>query len=330
MGGKIMNDITKTPADLSKYLDIIFGEEILLNKQRMILQQLKGQEPIREYADTSDEEHKYEARKKEAMDTGSLWLGLGACIGIFGFIPAIILGAVNNGIKGAVVAVVILVVISGIVALYGDEKADDKTAEAKEEYRKQLQKADFQNSILERKYNSQLDAWKEAIQHIEARISEIEKVLTLLYSDNVIYVKYRNLVAISAIKEYVDSGRAKNLLEAYDRFEVEYRLDTMQNTLNRIDDKLDAVLSKLDNITYELSEALRRNNEESKKFRSDMVKYMDTVTYNQKEQLENLVLIKNDQNCIAENTKVLGYIKNTQKRDFDMSQFIKMYNQKLG
>ena len=56
---------------------------------------------------------------------------------------------------------------------------------------------------------------------------------------------------------------------------------------------------------------------------------MDRVVENQQDQQKNLALIQNDQKCIAENTKVLGYIKNTQKRDFDMTPFIKMYNEKM-
>ena len=324
-----MNDITKTTADLSKYLDTIFNEEILLNKQKMILQQLKAQGPIKEYVDASQEEKEYNekiAAKSSEFQNEEFWTNL---VMIAMFIPLLIVVGVNTGFKGVIIAIVLFGIIYNGVCNFQNKTRRENEKELDEEYKEALKKVAFQNNLLEEKYNLQLSIWNDTIRHVEKRIDEIKEVLTLLYSDNIIYVKYRNIVAISAFKEYVESGRAKNLMEAYDRFELEYRLDTMQNTLNRIDDKLDLILNKIDNITFELSEALRKNNEESEKFRCDMIQYIDTIKENQEEQQKNLTLIQNDQHCIAENTKVLGYIKNTQKRNFDMTPFIKMYNQKM-
>lgn len=318
-----MNDITRTTADLAQYLNVIFGEEILLDKQKTLLQQLKLSKPVREHVNVP-----YEVKEESSGVAFLMFLYYCIPAAIIGGIISIFLGGFDNDsvFWGCVIGAEI--VAFSISALFGSmdkAAAEEKIAKNRDEIRKAILK----NEELEREYQTKLALWNEAIDHVENRIGEIKEVLALLYSDKVIYVKYQNLVAISAFKEYIDSGRVRTLLEAYDKFEVEYRLDTIQGTLNKIDHKLDLVLDKLDNMTFELAKAIRENSEESKKFNSEMMKYMDTVAKNQQKQQENLVLIQNDQRCIAENTKVLGYIKNTQKREIDITPFVKMYNQTM-
>lgn len=319
-----MNDITRTTADLAQYLNVIFGEEILLDKQKTLLQQLKLSKPMREHVNVPCEE------KKDSS------FFVGCCL--FGeiAIPAAVVGIIIGAMLSTMISgyfmlwsVIGAEIIAALVAVFVSSWFVSSEEEKVDKNREEIRKAILKNEELEREYQTKLALWNEAINHVENRISEIKEVLALLYSDKVIYIKYQNLVAISAFKEYIDSGRVRTLLEAYDKFEVEYRLDTIQGTLNKIDHKLDLVLDKLDNMTFELAKAIRENSEESKKFNSEMMKYMDTVAKNQQKQKENLALIQNDQRCIAENTKVLGYIKNTQKRDIDMTPFVKMYNQKM-
>ena len=320
-----MNDITRTTADLAQYLNVIFGEEILLDKQKTLLQQLKLSKPMREHVNVPCEE------KKDSSFFSSFFFGcyIFVKIGIPAAVVGLIIGAMISKDNFMVGPVIGAEIIAALVAVFVCSWYDSSEEEKVDKNRDEIRKAILKNEELEREYQTKLALWNEAINHVENRISEIKKVLALLYSDKVIYVKYQNLVAISAFKEYIDSGRVRTLLEAYDKFEVEYRLDTIQGTLNKIDHKLDLVLDKLDNMTFELAKAIRENSEESKKFNSEMMKYMDTVAKNQQKQKENLALIQNDQRCIAENTKVLGYIKNTQKREIDITPFVKMYNQKM-
>ena len=323
--GNGMNDITRTTADLAQYLNVIFGEEILLDKQKTLLQQLKLSKPMREHVNVPCEE------KKDSSFFSSFFFGcyIFVKIGIPAAVVGLIIGAMISKDNFMVGPVIGAEIIAALVAVFVCSWYDSSEEEKVDKNRDEIRKAILKNEELEREYQTKLALWNEAINHVENRISEIKKVLALLYSDKVIYVKYQNLVAISAFKEYIDSGRVRTLLEAYDKFEVEYRLDTIQGTLNKIDHKLDLVLDKLDNMTFELAKAIRENSEESKKFNSEMMKYMDTVAKNQQKQKENLALIQNDQRCIAENTKVLGYIKNTQKREIDITPFVKMYNQKM-
>ena len=329
-----MNDITKTPSDLAAYLNVIFKEEILLDQQKTILYELKGNKPVRQHVEVPRELEGRDTRGVGVMSVFSgMFLpaaGVGLVIGlVLTFLISLFGGdeytMISCIIVGIIIAETIAIIFAGNIAEYSIERAENKV----EQNREDIRQAVLENEHLEAEYQSKLAIWNDAIAHLERRIQEIEKIIALIYSDNVIYVKYQNIVAISAFKEYIDSGRARTLFEAYDKFELEYRLDTMQSTLNKIDNKLDMILDKMDKMTYELSNAIRENSEDSKRFNAEIVQYMDRVVENQQDQQKNLALIQNDQKCIAENTKVLGYIKNTQKRDFDMTPFIKMYNEKM-
>ena len=49
------------------------------------------------------------------------------------------------------------------------------------------------------------------LQSLEAKLTETKNTLTKFYSANIIYPKYRNMVAIASIYEYFDSGRCTTL-----------------------------------------------------------------------------------------------------------------------
>jgi len=81
----------------------------------------------------------------------------------------------------------------------------------------------------------------QAQSGLKDRLTTISSLLNSLYDMDVLYPKYRNLVAVSSIAEYLDSGRCSELGDAYNIYEEERRLD-------RIIEKLDVVIYKLDQI----------------------------------------------------------------------------------
>lgn len=318
-----MNDITKTTTDLAEYLNMIFNEEILLDQQKTIWQQLKANAPVKKSVRVPSE------IVAKPSDRAATFFALGLPAAGIGLVVGIIMATATGSFAMIPIMIIIVEIFCAAICSRLDEESDAKEAQKVAQNREDIQQAIKENEKLEEEYKKKLSLWDNILKNIEQRINETQKVLDLIYSDNVIYVKYRNMVAISALKEYIESGRAGNLPEAYDKFEVEYRLDGMQRTLQKIDRKLDLALDKLDNMTYELSNAIKDNSEKSRKFNVEMIRYMDRVVDNQQEQLENLTLIKNDQRCIQENTKALGYIKNTQGRNIDMTPFVKLYNEKM-
>jgi len=87
-------------------------------------------------------------------------------------------------------------------------------------------------------FNKEIDNAKLLLK---AQLIVMNVPLKNLYDMNVLYPKYRNLIAVSSITEYLDSGRCKDLEEAYGEYEQESRQD-------RIIHKLDVIIQKLDEI----------------------------------------------------------------------------------
>lgn len=91
--------------------------------------------------------------------------------------------------------------------------------------------------------------------------TKLRIALTELYSKNLIYAKYRNLVAIATIYEYFDSGRCTQLEGpngAYNMYEGELRSSIIIASLAQI-------ISDLDQIKhgqYALYEQINRSNQE--------------------------------------------------------------------
>jgi len=98
---------------------------------------------------------------------------------------------------------------------------------------------------------------RSAKLQLEAQLIVMNESLKSLYKMNVLYPKYRNLVAVSYIAECLDSGRRHKLEAAYREYEWESRQD-------RIIYRLDVIIEKLDQIKdmqYKLYVEMVRANE---------------------------------------------------------------------
>ena len=90
---------------------------------------------------------------------------------------------------------------------------------------------------------------KEYTEIILETLSTSKKLLEKLYSQNIIHPKYRNLLAIAQIYEYLDTSRCTELggpNGAYNLYEQELRQ-------NIIIDKLDEIIYQLDNLNRTMS-----------------------------------------------------------------------------
>ena len=146
----------------------------------------------------------------------------------------------------------------------------------------------------------------KAIEYeLEFIVDNIEKNIKLekeLYSYNIVYGKYRNIIAISSFLDYLISGRCSTLAEtdgAYNLYEQESRTDTIINKMDVLIDSLSQIkenqyyiYNQLDSINKSLNiinESILVNN------------HLQTVEIGQL----NEVIDKADQ--IAYNTKVESY-----------------------
>ena len=126
-------------------------------------------------------------------------------------------------------------------------------ANAEKEHSNKMQLYSQRKAEYNRETNEQLQKFNEVKTTLQAS-------LTKLYAQNIVYAKYRNLVAISTIYEYFDSGRCTELEGpngAYNMYEGELRSNIIICSLSQIISDL----GQIKNGQYALYEQIRRSNE---------------------------------------------------------------------
>lgn len=117
----------------------------------------------------------------------------------------------------------------------------------KEHYQCALERYNNEVSIREQnkeRNENTLPALKQALEKGWKKLDETENVLDQYYQLNIIYPKYRGLVPVCTIYEYLKSGRCSTLTGphgAYNLYESECRANTIISKLDDIIDRLDAI-----------------------------------------------------------------------------------------
>jgi len=117
------------------------------------------------------------------------------------------------------------------------------------------------NSILA-DYNERIAVYEEQratamIPHKES-LKKLEDALQSHYETNVLFAKYRNLVAVATIDEYLQSGRCETLEGsngAYNLYEMELRQNIVIGQLSMILDNMEQIRSNQYTLYQELSMA---------------------------------------------------------------------------
>lgn len=110
---------------------------------------------------------------------------------------------------------------------------------------------------------------EEAIRQIDAHLQETQALLARYYDLNIIFPKYRSMVAMATIYEYFASGRCSELTGpdgAYNLYEAELRQNLIIN-------KLDVIIRKLDQIQqnqYMLYQEMQRTRSVIQDIRKDV------------------------------------------------------------
>ena len=144
---------------------------------------------------------------------------------------------------------------------------------------------------------------EEEIIFLNDKISETEDLLKKYYEMNIIFTKYRNLISISSINEYFESGRCKTL----EGYEGAYNIFENEMKLNLIIDRLYIVIEKLDQIKesqYKLYNTIQHSNEIIK------------IIGNEIQMMHNKIeVIENNSTISAYNTRITA----------NNSEFLKYY-----
>lgn len=110
--------------------------------------------------------------------------------------------------------------------------------------KKQNLDIDKKNNELLRIRDIQKDNMKKEIYFLNGKINETKDLLKKYYDLNIIYPKYRNLIYISSLNEYLESGRCDQL----EGHEGAYNLLEHEIRLNLIINKLDIIIKDLERI----------------------------------------------------------------------------------
>lgn len=127
-----------------------------------------------------------------------------------------------------------------IVCIYENKDVKESNQRKHAEFtsqREQLKRKNKSNELIRNQLFNERN-------QIYQRLNQTEQILERLYAFNILYPKYRGLIPVCSIYEYLCSGRCSTLEGhegAYNIYETELRFE-------RITNQLDAVLDKLDEI----------------------------------------------------------------------------------
>lgn len=200
---------------------------------------------------------------------------------------------------GVAVSAAVSLLMSLIICLI---RTAGKKAEYKSEYKKylRLRNDDEQRVTMEKE---QIKALQKQQRDISTEIAKTEKMLTKLYSFDVIKPKYRELIPIVTMYEYFDYERCYDLVGtagAYNLFESESRQDIIISNLNQVI----TMLSRIEKNQHALYEAIQESNYYAERVynqANSMLKSCKAIEHNSAIAAYNTKLA-------ADNTSISAYI----------------------
>lgn len=194
---------------------------------------------------------------------------IGVCFAVSFFcliFPIVFLIPFPNGWTQIQTTMIVIGIVTAVPVIYFAIKAlnlmqEDKTSYVKrnqekkekyeaelDEYEKEYTRISNLNKHTKQRYDAEL---KEYEYETFCKVYDINKIeeklnstLTALYAKDIVYTKYRNLVSIATLFEYIDSGRCFELEGpngAYNLYEGELRADMIISSLNSILSDLEAI-----------------------------------------------------------------------------------------
>ncbi len=204
------------------------------------------------------------------------------------------------------ICVAVFIIITLLIFIRGNIK-----------YKKDMHNYKKESNTIDKENDKQLAIYKGQKNIIDGRIVNVnkdledtEKALKKYYDVDVIYPKYRNLIAITTFIEYLESGRCKSLYGYTGCYNV-YEQELRQNT---IIGKLDQVLVKLDEIKkaqYATFMAIQMSNAIQSAFVNtcnDMLNEQKRANATLEAQAQDTKIIKRN-NEIISTISTLNYIK---------------------
>lgn len=169
------------------------------------------------------------------------------------------------------------------IATNNKEKSKEKSAEAEyqaklNQYHQELNQHHQEITKIERNRNVKIMIVKEERTKAENALAISTQHLQTIYDKNIIFPKYRNLVMVCSLYEYICAGRC-NKLEgsegAYNILELEIRLDRIITQLDRIT----VLLGKIQENQFVLYSAIQESNQRSAQILESTNRMVDNLQH---------------------------------------------------
>lgn len=160
------------------------------------------------------------------------------------------------------------------------------------------------NASTKQRNQKQINILMQEMNILQRSRDETARILRLYYNKNIIYSKYRNLIAVSSFCEYFESGRC-NTLEghegAYNIFENEIRQNLI---IQKLDDVIEH-LERIENNQYMLYSAIQESNKNTKRLSQELSRTSQSLR-----QIEsNTAITAYNSQIAAKNTEFLKWIE---------------------
>ena len=219
----------------------------------------------------------------------------------------------------------------GLTILKKIKENKEKQQLLRKEYQGMIETYNIRQEAAEKEYDSEMQLYRCAVQTEERRytaakknyaqarkevnmlkapLTESKKLLSRLYDKNIIFPKYRNIVAMCTIYEYFLSGRCIELTGpngAYNLYEAELRQNMIINQLDEIRSHLEDIKEN----QYTLYHEMQRANKTIVGIANDIDKILkktQNISNDIKKVVNNTHITACCAQAVSYNTEVLKYI----------------------
>lgn len=293
-GNYYMNELTTK--DMTEYLKNAMKLESSIYRQKQAIeaeeQKLKYAIPQKKEAIPPYKRKLNEPQKPTGSSKTMTFWGIfcGIVFLVFGFVTIVSwlksdsIFFLSLGVISAFLAISLFCSVKKIKSDYEEYKKayhnyESEMEKNEKDYKDRLEKYEIKCVKVEEEYNEQIKAYhiaESALKQLDKPLSETQQILEKLYSADIIFPKYRNMVAMCTIYEYFAAGRCTELNGAdgaYNLYESELRQNLIINRLDTIIEQLDEIKAN----QYTLYTELKKTNEILEGISSDMKELTSTV-----------------------------------------------------
>lgn len=289
--------------DLKNYLSRVYGLEVLLYQENALVKAIKNKiYPLEHWRPDADESSSsfwnYFRNSENGVFIYPL-VGLAFIAGMYKTFMSVFFSG-NNVYAWIQYPLVIGIISFSIICSFTYVRWQKK----EQDTQKRNLNIKARNKIQKEKNEQQLAILNNELSIVQRERQRTSAALQQYYAKNIIYSKYRNLVAVSSFLDYLQAGNCTALEGpngAYNKFDIEIRLGVIIQKLDDIITHLD----RIENNQYMLYSAIQQSNQNTAKMSSELAKATQHL-----QQIQNCAEITAYNSRItAQNTEFIKWIE---------------------